>query len=450
MKRIQNSTLLRAGTLLLALAVMTSSLTMTRAKYFTAATNYFDGSGGFYVYHGFVEENSPTSSCQTIVLKKGWWAFCLRGGQGGKNLRGATDAVNDTGNGGSSGVAMAMFYVAKDNTTFYYYVAEGGGWAGTSGASPWFSGNNNAKTAVYQGGMRGHGSNDARNQPGGGGGATLLYYGDPDPTKATIVAVAGGGGGGGYQYGAGAPAHYIIHEFSGGWAGNAVATVGTANTIPAPVTPDISAWGGRSGGLDNLNTRMTTKGGGPQSDAPFGGESGYGGALSMAGSGSYGGYQNNVEGAGRGGYLRGGSGNYKNGAEGSAGGGGGYYGGGGGGQRGTSTNDSYFRGAGGGGSSFLNYDLPLADSADVASRCYQLPTIGAYRFAYEYFDDKDYFIHHAGTEDEHIVGSGENNAGDPTDQGGNTNTDKPERHDGALGLIYLGVQRTLNTGAVQY
>lgn len=431
MKRIK---VFRIAALLLAAALLTAPITLTRAKYISEATAYHDGDNGFYSYYGKVENTTPGGPYKA-VLRKGWWAICLRGGQGGKHSQ-ANYNQNDTGNGGSSGVAKAMYYFPED-TTVYYYVAEGGGFGGgNQGSFPFTSGNNPRKFSIYGGGQRGSGKNDSNasaRQPSNGGGASLLWFGSASaPTSAnqagvTIVAVAGGGGGGGFDWDKQGN-DVLPREETGGAAGNAVATVGEAN--PAKVTQNLNAWGGVSGGIgvkdralasvyaDRLAANHSTAQNWP--------ENGKGGSLTAGGAKG----ENHLNTNGNGGFLQGGNGlTGQNGTDnGSGGGGGGYYGGGAGGQR-QDRSDNH---GGGGGSSYLN------------PNCYQLPTVGAYRYANDYFASKEYDLKsYENTNNASLPGvSAAGNA--------KTNEVKPPRHDGVVCLVYLGVETTLRYNAVVY
>ena len=426
MKQAKYNAIWRAAALLLAVCVATGSVSIAQAKYVSDAAVYH--SDGFYTYCGKVENSTPGGP-YAVYLKAGWWAFSMRGGQGGKNNRRNNDRYRDTGNGGSSGIAKAMYYLAAD-TWVYYYVAEGGGYGGgTEGSHPFTSGNNPRKASVYGGGPRGQGPTDQIiRQPSNGGGASLIYYGNSNPTAGgvTIIAVAGGGGGAGFDWGK-ADDNPIPREETGGAAGNAVAT--TTGT-PAQVTQNLNAWGGVHGGIssgtspaDAFNFRLTAN----HSTAQVWVENGKGGSLTAGGARG----QDHLNANGDGGFLRGGEGRTGRGSNdnGAGGGGGGYYGGGAGGER-SARRDNH--GAGGGGSSYLHPD------------CYEVPTTGAYGHANRYFTDNNYDLKSY---------ENTNNAAAPGVCPGDTvgcTDQKPPRHDGAVCMIYLGVERYLRGDAAGY
>ena len=307
--------LMKTCALLLVLTLTTSSLALTTANY--AGAKYISklsDSAVFYVveakatekysYKGHANSGHDPATFFAVTLQKGWWYFCLRGGNG-------RETKNDSV-GGLAGYSEGMYYFNKQ-TTVYVNVATGGG-----------SGNNSAS---YAGGRGGPSSG------GAGGGATIAYM-DPGsgftpPTsynnsqwntwytymnnnRGNFLGVAGGGGGAGDQNNA-------------------------ANWTSA---------GGNAGSLENGSTGTTANGspggvGNPSN--PKGGGAGTGTSGGAAGDGD----------ASAGQFLWGGNAasNYY-----AAGGGGAGWYGGGGGSWPTSGRD----GGGGGGSSYRNPDARTA------------------------------------------------------------------------------------------
>lgn len=156
MRRIKTGPLYRLVSLFMALAALTSSLTMTRAKYVWSKDDNW-----FYIsYSEDVHSSLPSS------LPSGYYAFYIVGGAGASNGGGA-------GKAGDGGTAQGVVWVAPGSTLSFG--------AGAGGGRP-----NGGASGM--GSSRG-GNGSSSSNGGGGGGCSILKVG------STTVAIAGGGGG---------------------------------------------------------------------------------------------------------------------------------------------------------------------------------------------------------------------------------------------------------------
>lgn len=182
---------MRAGTLLLCVALMTSAFSIAKAKYVTtlpynttfyitnAGGGVYKRKGGSDIVTGTTKYNNGNQSIkgfEACFLKAGWWAFALRGGQGVKNSNPSSNGGGD----GLGGVVRGIFYMPYDD---YVYVC-----AGVGGC--WSDSNGTKHNALYGGGKRGafatmgifwgHGGN--------GGGCTILARGNnPNGTNPSYT-----------------------------------------------------------------------------------------------------------------------------------------------------------------------------------------------------------------------------------------------------------------------
>ncbi|MDR0532108.1 MAG: hypothetical protein LBG83_08600 [Oscillospiraceae bacterium] len=314
-----------------------------------------------------------------VVARTGYYAFVIRGGDGGHSRsqgRGGNDGF--CSRGGLGGLVMGYIYLTA-GTTVYVKV-------GAAGAS-WVAGGQTA--SVYGGGKQDWYS-------GGGGGYTMLST-TASPTAAStadIIAVAGGGGGGGAHdhnnYTSG------LHDANGG-GGRAGGSGDTNN-------PVLNGYVTTTAGTTTVTNGLVSGGyqGGSTATAkstavPTANSNGGGG-----GGGSTSGGTNSNGNATAGGFLSGGNGASGSGY-GSGGGGGGYYGGGGGGRLASSTG---YKGGGGGGSSYIKSTVSPLNAAMLSS---------------------DYFRFFAGTS---------STVADATYHGANSSTGSPVGNTNS-GTIYL-------------
>jgi len=335
----------RTAALLFALSMATTSIAASRAKYVDyvadATTFYITRINDPLLRSGIVADRSAgvayTGRYSTWTLKKGYWAFCLRGGRG---VRYNATRTPYNGAGGNSGTADGIVYISADNTPVYAIAASGGdlnAYTATTNTGDMLN------SALYGGGQ-GKGRTGTGSTGGGrGGGCSILYMGNVNPAAATLIAVAGGGGGGGAADGSDA-------GFAGGAAGN----VGSLGTVKPNGT--LAVGNGADGAADG--TAQTHGKGGTTAG-------GAGGSQDTGHLGTNGGYL--IGGHGHGPHTG------TNNRGGCGGGGAGYFGGGGG---GCWSNALYRTGGGGGGSSMTGantYTLPTA-------------TTSAYYYAYNYFN----------------------------------------------------------------
>jgi len=310
--------------------------------------------------------------------QQGWYAFVMRGGDGGAG-RGSDSGVRSYG--GLGGIVAGIVYLEAGKTL---YIAAGcsgvGVYAGSVGADMGKI-NGGSQTLWYKHPAFYGGGRSNTNNGGGGGGASFISLGSaPGSAPSTdIIAVAGGGGGGG-----GRNATSTEMKAAGGHAGaSGVGTTSnpnenpvlngyvttTAGTIPydsGGVKGLVS--GGYYGGNRTDTTNIVQKQNTGQATNAGNSDGGGGGGAATQG-GQRGQYQpGSTSDISAGSFLQGGRGAHDVGigsassGMGGGGGGGGWYGGGGGGRNA----ESYY-GGGGGGSSFVRSDVRPLNSAMLAS-----------------------------------------------------------------------------------
>lgn len=331
---------------LIQLAQAGPTVTMFELPLFDVAYSTNDGLGGFPTVIGsnFLEHlfrpRAPFGhgDAAAHVLENapaGYYAFIIRGGDGGVGRLTNGSAAS---HGGAGGMVMGYFRLDSPQTLYIEVGSAGaGGVVATQENAAHFGGGNNS------------------NSGGQGGGATIISTSSvrgAGISSANIIAVAGGGGGGGGSNGAtthvnnnggnaggagggtGAQANPILNGSASGQAG----TTATAN--------GLASGGFQSGNPANRLKSTATPGGTSSSNGGGGGGASAGG-VGGAPSGQ-------TTPAGRtGSHLQGGhAGSSSNGTNfGSGGGGAGWFGGGGGG------NNATWHGGGGGGSSFARSDV---------------------------------------------------------------------------------------------
>lgn len=153
---------------------------LTQSKYIRNATIEMDVTSetdpGVSVGSNTERGNVATNWETYVVLKTGYYAIQLRGGDGGTNIRGA---------GGKGGVVEGVYYLTTGQTITYTLGGRGG--HTESG------GDNKASGQSYHraGGTGGNkATGDDNRQGSGGGGASAVKL------NGTDLLVAGGGGGG--------------------------------------------------------------------------------------------------------------------------------------------------------------------------------------------------------------------------------------------------------------
>ena len=322
-----------------------------------------------YVSGSAVDNQQNQGLQRTMEIKRaGWYAFIIRGGDGGR-ARITTDGQNDAGSFGGAGGMVMGYLNLNAGTTLYIEVASAGAVYQRA----------NTRPRAHLGG----GQNSARG--GLGGGATVLSTESirgvtavTDPLVPSIIAVAGGGGGGGGNNAA-------ANDRSGGNAGGAGgvnATSAGQNSNPIlngfqvanPEPGHNAANSGLAGtavynsggvkglvstgyqagyqvpGQTNAGAKNTARWG---TNVPAGGGGGVtgGGAAGTGGTGN----GNNGGNAAGGIFLQGGNCATSSGASNGGGGGSGWFGGSGG----CGSNATH---GGGGGSSFVRSDVrPLTN-----------------------------------------------------------------------------------------
>ncbi|MDR0530675.1 MAG: hypothetical protein LBG83_01225 [Oscillospiraceae bacterium] len=338
----------RVLSLLTMLAVVTSALSLARAKYITS--NVAHWSTWYMLQEDLILLNTAQDATKK-TLKKGWWAIFVRGAQGGHRWgQNATASDHKTGDGGAGGVVMFARYFSAA-TDVYCWVGGGGGAYRFKPANPSVGG---GKCNTND-----NGSNDAVWGGGNGGGASVLAFTNTLPTNEDNLLVVAAGGGGG----------------AGG--NGAKATGASAGSVIWPFTPDDSVSAYTSTSAQTTDTRF--KGGGViwrgyrgnGNTASYQGNNGDGGGAALNGGGASGG-TTPVDA----GFLSGA--NSKAGW--AAGGGGGFWGGGGG-------YDN--NGSGGSGACYLRLvnSKTLATKTTDTNYAYTIgiPTGGPYSYAYNYF-----------------------------------------------------------------
>jgi hypothetical protein len=364
---MKKNTYLRISALMLMLALATSAISAqgVLAKYISS--NVADDVN-FYIIHAYNTESSndtdrttagvygahiryysnnniqdrSNASYDEIKLKKGWWAFLLKGGNGGLGYVSSYGG----GYGGKGGYVRGCYYFSAD-TSVYVLAGRGGEYDGAGTSAVWSAG-------------RGY------DDGGGGGGLsaiTTARNGGTAPTEAQTIAVAGGGGGG---------SEYSIESgtgragYNGGDAGSICpdTAYNIAQGIAANGNRRVQV--GQQGQTGKYNSGTTYTGnwstaqGDHVGDSDYTANSGGGGGDGVGGEGGWGDGPDGTAG----GYWDGG-----NGTGSSGGGGSGFYGGGSGGNNSSLDRD----GSGGGGSAF------------VRAGVYDIPTSGAFSFAHTFF-----------------------------------------------------------------
>ena len=323
----------------------------------TAADVATNAQRGFDIVHAanhlfeFRGSSHSAGEVQTLTnLRTGYYAFVIRGGDGGVGRMGNHVSAY----GGSGGYVMGYFHVdATVTPTLYITVGHAGiGFTTADVVGGWPGGGRGAWNA------------------GSGGGLTMLAT-SPNITThgAHIIAVAGGGGGGGsidLSSGAGfnAVRDNTDANSRGGHAGGAGPLYCSFNPalngnpsdlvsytgMRAPLRNDAAGHGRVSRGIPagNPNNMRTVL----DNNAPSSANSNGGGGAGTWLGGQRG---NNFTAGGNtpGSALQGGHGSSATG-HGAGGGGAGWFGGGGGERHPTGNN---FRGGGGGGSSFVRHDV---------------------------------------------------------------------------------------------
>jgi len=331
--------------------------------------------GGFDVVHAATHLFYPVANTSGItrtntltrtmeIHREGWYAFAIRGGDGGSG-RGNTPTTQNHANnifgsaGGAGGMVMGYVWLSAGTTLYIELATAGRGWNNDYGTAN--------RTPHWGGGI-------GRGRGGEGGGSTILSTAQTVwpaglQTQNTIAVAGGGGGGGGLGGGHNNPWDQNGRGGNAGGAGNAATQTGTshANTPnpvlngynPAPPASDGTvphsmgrvSPGVRGGNPTHENiTKNTAR---PLNVGSNGGGGG-GGAI----AGGQAGIATNPA-ASVGGVFSGGIGTAWGG-----GGGSGWFGGGGG---NTHTGANEWNGGGGGGSSFVRSDVRPLTSAMLAS-----------------------------------------------------------------------------------
>jgi len=301
----------------------------------------------------------------------GWYAFRMRGGNGGV---GHSISSGNRGYGGLGAYVQGIFYF--DGGTLLIRAGKAGptSWTGTAA-------NRNSDRADWGGG-----NTQDNNSGGGGGGYSGIFIGSA-ASQGSAVAIAGGGGGGASGGSAGIGSS-LRHAGNGGAGGSGAGATGGAGGNASEINsgPAATALGGTgTGGGGGGGGAGRSGGGGGTGNGGGGGAGGFldgNGArqVGIGGGGGGGGAGNNGNHAGNGGqataggtargsgHTNAGGNNGGNGAallgggastgmRGGAGGGG-YWGGGAGGWQNTNSGG----GGGGGGASFLRVGVyPLAN-----------------------------------------------------------------------------------------
>jgi len=134
-----------------------------------------------FQYNG-TNQNNGTQQ-QLTNLPEGYYAFIIRGGDGGVGRAGPSF-------GGAGGMVMGYVWL-RGGTTLYIEVGSAGrGWLSITGTG-------NAMPALPFGGGGNPGSPRNGNMGGQGGGATSISTSVTRAQDANLIAIAGGGGGGG-------------------------------------------------------------------------------------------------------------------------------------------------------------------------------------------------------------------------------------------------------------
>jgi len=221
MKRKRNF-VWRAALLLMTLAVTTSALSLSRAKYIDKDQE-FEGEFEVWSIISFKGDGTKES------LPKGKWAFYARGGNG---------QSAGTSNGGL-GAAVKGIYTKANNGTFTIGTIPGG-----------------AKAGNNTGGNGGHGTyilDDITSPPTGvGNGSTVALTAAQLASLKGIVAVAGGGGGAGRN----------SNNFHGGNAGGGGATQnGPWSTTSGIQSGSQGTWDGTAGTPSSAKNHSSGGGG---------------------------------------------------------------------------------------------------------------------------------------------------------------------------------------------
>ncbi|MCL2195478.1 MAG: hypothetical protein FWB76_05945, partial [Oscillospiraceae bacterium] len=117
-----------------------------------------------------------TGTRQLDIYREGWYAFVIRGGDGGPGNRTANNVRSAMG--GAGGMVMGYVWLAAGTRVYVHLAAAG------------------HRTTSAQTNRPATGGGLGSAHGGEGGGATVLSTGSA-PTHANAIAIAGGGGGGG-------------------------------------------------------------------------------------------------------------------------------------------------------------------------------------------------------------------------------------------------------------
>lgn len=308
--------------------------------------------------------------------RQGWYAFVMRGGDGGAGRNNGSAVASY---GGMGGIVMGVVYLEGGKTLYIAAGCSGVGVYAGSVTDDMGKINGGTTTAWYKYNSFYGGGWSNTNNGGGGGGCSFIALGDNASVYASpstgMIAVAGGGGGGGGMDASGSDANGnggdagasanpsgpsgnpILNGYNTAIAGTIVYNTGGVTGL---VSPGIQ-------GRVRANGLKSTTNPGDAGSSVQSNDGGGGGGATQGGTGGV--YQQALNG---GSFLQGGRGSHSaslGGAGGTAGlggggGGAGWYGGGGGGRH---TSDAKYHGGGGGGSSFVRSDVLALNSTMLAS-----------------------------------------------------------------------------------
>jgi len=310
MKPRKRSNFLRLGVLLLALTVVTTSVALTHCKYITwyGSVTSAGAAQNFYFVRAFSYTNAPLGEsrydnvCRPDLEPipgtniKGWWAFVMRGGDGGPGRDGGTWRV-----GGRGGGVIGCVYVGA-NEQLYGLAGRGGQCIGPNSATGSCSNNSWTDSWAFGGGFGRYGNSGSNDGTGSGGGASVLYRSTQGLSSYTpqgagtthanvsteLVAVAGGGGGGNSSNannGEGGRAGSTRTRGAGnGWKGNN-SNGGAGGTTTGGANAQSGAWNNAgflqgASGVDGNNEDSSGGGSGY-----FGGGNGHDPTLYKSGGG---------------------------------------------------------------------------------------------------------------------------------------------------------------------